>query len=293
MWRWWLLQDHGVVAVAADRGMVVAATAPLSCVATGMRCARPALAWTSTKSSSTAAGCPVAPQLLVHGPPIKCAAARAATLPIKMAAAPPHPKPNCKRILFVDYGTRDDISPTLAVALAAHNDGHDVAFVTNQEHQELVSTYGVKFSDGCAVAWGDLYSKESDAMLAGSSLNMFSEMVSSYLGHWHATELRTLNCIKRGFDLVVGTQWTSVIATGVARRLKIPVALLQGAPLTPTRAWPCIYMGQGQGLFGFTNTLSFDMASKLWWRLKGPTYITWQVSGCDTEFQYRSHGARA
>jgi hypothetical protein len=28
-----------------------------------------------------------------------------------------------------------------------------------------------------------------------------------------------------------GTQWTSVIATGVARRLKIPVALLQGASL--------------------------------------------------------------
>jgi hypothetical protein len=115
-------------------------------------------------------------------------------------------------------------------------------------------------------------------MLAGSSLNMFSEMISSYLGHWHATELRTLNCIKRGFDLVVGTQWTSVIATGVARRLKIPVALLQGAPLTPTRAWPCIYMGQGQGLFGYTNSLSFDMASKLWWRLKGSTYVTWQVA---------------
>ncbi len=148
-----------------------------------------------------------------------------------MATAPSNSKPNCKRILFVDYGTRDDISPTLAVALAAHNDGHDVAFVTNQEHQELVSTYGVKFSDGCAVVWGDLYAKEADAMLAGSSLNMFSEMISSYLGHWHATELRTLNCIKRGFDLVVGTQWTSVIATGVARRLKIPVALLQGASL--------------------------------------------------------------
>ena len=197
-----------------------------------------------------------------------------------MATTPSNAKSNCKRILFVDYGTRDDISPTLAIALAAHNEGHDVAFVTNQEHQELVSTYGVKFNDGCAVAWGDLYAKEADAMLAGSSLNMFSEMVSSYLGHWHATELRTLNCIKRGFDLVVGTQWTSVIATGVARRLKIPVVLLQGAPLTPTKAWPCIYMGQGQGMFGFTNTLSFDMASKLWWRLKGPTYVTWQVRLC-------------
>jgi hypothetical protein len=197
-----------------------------------------------------------------------------------MSAAPAAAKSSSKRILFVDYGTRDDISPTLAVALAAHNEGHDVSFVTNQEHQELVSTYGVKFSDGCAVVWGDLYTKEADVILAGSSLNMFSEMISSYLGHWHATELRTLNCIKRGFDLVVGTQWTSVIATGVARRLKIPVALLQGTPLTPTRAWPCIYMGQGQGLFGFTNALSYEMASKLWWRLKGPTYVTWQVSYC-------------
>ena len=69
-----------------------------------------------------------------------------------------------------------------------------------------------------------------------------------------------------------------VIATGVARRLKIPVALLQGAPLTPTKAWPCIYMGPGQGLFGYTNSLSFDLASKLWWRLKGSTYVTWQVT---------------
>ena len=126
------------------------------------------------------------------------------------------------RILLATHGTRGDVQPVLALAIALRARGHDVAFVTPANFVEWVSSYGFRCeSDGVDV----------EAVLRGPDLDFQS--VRSQMRYMKALAPRLFDAVARasvGTDLIVGA---GVPMAGPS------IADLRGVPYVSAVFCPC------------------------------------------------------
>ncbi len=178
-----------------------------------------------------------------------------------------------KRIVFATIGTRGDVQPYLALAVALRSRGYSVVFGATEEFESLITSYGVEFhSLGPSIAEFLHQSRFEKAMsqsllINGPALLRQGQRILDTAAHraW---------VMAQGADLILLNMNVS-FGIDIAEALDIPVIMMALQPMTTTNEFPfCAYDGPdfGKAFNQFTHAVTvlqqayYDLPRNKWRR---------------------------
>ena len=175
------------------------------------------------------------------------------------------------KVVISTLGSRGDIQPYLALAMALQQAGHRVTLSAPQTYAEWIQSYGVNVHP---VRFNPQEVMHNISK-RGSKLAAFREMrhlmdkgVMQALGDcWQAAQ---------DADFMVQTG-TGSNALEIASQRGIPVAFSYLVPMAPTRAFPSFFLPFRFSLGGGYNRLTYSLVSlALWLTVGGRTVNRWR-----------------
>ncbi len=171
-----------------------------------------------------------------------------------------------KRIAFATIGTRGDVQPYLALAVAMKNHGYSVVFGATEEFEQLITSYGVEFhSLGPSIVDFMHQSRFEKAMSQSMLINgpALLHQGQRILG----TAARSAWVMAQGADLIMLNMNVS-FGIDIAEALDIPVIMMALQPLTSTSEFPfCAYDGPDFGKAFNQLTHTFTVVQQAYYDL--------------------------
>jgi UDP:flavonoid glycosyltransferase YjiC (YdhE family) len=157
------------------------------------------------------------------------------------------------RLALLAYGTRGDVQPLVALALALRARGHDVIVGAPTNHVTFIERCGLRAGPIAGDSEEILDSDDGRAVLARGDFVTFMKMArAALLRHASAAE-RDVEAIVDGVDGIVG----GVLVAGLARLLAevrgVPWLVAQLCPMHPSRTVPFGTLDVPRGLPGFVH----------------------------------------
>ncbi|MBU1173853.1 MAG: glycosyltransferase [Alphaproteobacteria bacterium] len=151
-----------------------------------------------------------------------------------------------KRVVFATIGTRGDVQPYLALAVALQAHGYSVGFGATEEFEPLIASYGVEFhSLGPSIADFLHQSRFEKAMSQSMLINGPALLRQGQRILDDAA--RRAWVMAQGADLILLNMNVS-FGIDIAEALDIPVIMMALQPLTTTSEFPfCAYDGPDFG----------------------------------------------
>jgi len=158
------------------------------------------------------------------------------------------------RILLATYGSRGDVQPLLALALALEEVGHEVVFAAPPERAAWVGAHGIAFRPlGRDVT--AFLDRMSCAHSPGAALRFVSFLRRELLLQFNRLEQAI-----EGADMALGSSLAFALAT-VAERRRVPYRFIAFTPqLIPSGAHPFMAF-QTQGLPAWWNRATWRIVS--------------------------------
>jgi sterol 3beta-glucosyltransferase len=171
------------------------------------------------------------------------------------------------RVALSTFGTRGDVQPFLALALALRARGHDVVIGAPEDHVAFVRAAGLVASPihGSSEAIfatpeGRRWVERGDELALGRALlRSFRELAAGVE--------RDIAALTDGADLVVSGILPSGMSRVFAERRRVPLVLAHLAPGTPSSTFPMSNIDVPLGLPGALNRASTHGFYRLLWRL--------------------------
>ena len=151
-----------------------------------------------------------------------------------------------KRVVLATIGTRGDVQPYLALAVALQNHGYSVVFGATEEFEQLIASYGIEFhSLGPSIA-EFLHQSRFEKAMSQSMLINGPALLTQGQRILEAAARRAW-VMAQGADLILLNMNVS-FGIDIAEALDIPVIMMALQPLTTTSEFPfCAYDGPDFG----------------------------------------------
>ena len=169
------------------------------------------------------------------------------------------------RIAIITIGSRGDVQPYIALGQGLIKAGHTVRLATNNDFENLVKAYGLEF-------W--LIRGSSQEMLGSQEIGELAEK-----GNFFATLRRIQKAGLRlssewiedglaacqGMDLLIAGSIGMTAGIPVAEKNHLPVLQAHVFPITPTRAFPSLFLPTLPNLGGAFNLISSKLIFQIAW----------------------------
>jgi UDP:flavonoid glycosyltransferase YjiC (YdhE family) len=167
------------------------------------------------------------------------------------------------KIMIIAPGSRGDVQPYIALGKGLKNAGHAIRFVSHQNFEKLVTSYGLEFWSVDSDIQGIV---ETDSMREqiekGNFLSMMAKM---------AKEAQRESVIfaeggaaaAQGMDLILAGMGGLYIGLAIAEKLNLPFLQAYVVPFTPTRDFSSVLTPK---LPSPLNRLSHQLTRQLMWQ---------------------------
>ena len=144
------------------------------------------------------------------------------------------------RIAIIAIGSRGDVQPYIALGQGLKKAGHTVRFVTQQNFEELVRSYGLEFWPvrgsaqdlGASPEIWDLAEKGSFI----ATLSRIQRSAELTINDWMEDGLAAC----QGIDLLISGTTALIVGVSLAEKRHLPAIRAHVIPAAPTRAFPSI-----------------------------------------------------
>lgn len=169
------------------------------------------------------------------------------------------------QITIIAPGSRGDVQPYVALGKGLKEAGHTVRFLTAQDFQELVTSYGLDFFD----MGGSMQTVAQDMQILlerGNFLKVLSSMgtaAQSLVSQ--ASRSGLVAC--QGSDLIIAGLGGLFVGLALSEKLGIPFIQAHYFPFTPTREFPnALVPLPPMRLPAWANSLTHRLAQQMMWQ---------------------------
>jgi UDP:flavonoid glycosyltransferase YjiC (YdhE family) len=181
------------------------------------------------------------------------------------------------KITILTVGSRGDIQPFIALAIALKTAGYQVTVATHDNFAFDVSQHQLDF-----IALGSdvqaLMSSEKGKKFAQESSNPF-KMIKAYgemLQPFLIEAMETSFQACQGSELIIANIATTFWADQIAQQLHIPLLAGVLQPISPTGDFPCIFLPPKLNLGRWLNYLTHHIFRIILWQIYHPSYNQWR-----------------
>src|SRR6185503_12281971 len=144
------------------------------------------------------------------------------------------------RIAIIAIGSRGDVQPYLALGLGLIKAGHTVRFVTQQNFEILVKSYGLEFwpvrGSSQDVAGSQEIWELSEKGNFFATLRHIQKSAELTINEWMEDGLAAC----QGIDLLISGTTALIVGVSLAEKRHLPAIRAHVIPAAPTRAFPSI-----------------------------------------------------
>jgi sterol 3beta-glucosyltransferase len=171
------------------------------------------------------------------------------------------------KIALITHGTRGDIQPFVAVALALMERGHGVTLAAPPNLQSFIQKCGVRAEKVAIDSQAFMESEEGRKWLAAGNVSAFIKRMNA-ISHAHRDELIDDYLRACGSaDLIIANFLTEDFASVIAEQRSIPLLSLHMAPLrVTTDAFPSPLVTTRQLPFRVLNRATHALFDNVWWK---------------------------
>jgi sterol 3beta-glucosyltransferase len=168
------------------------------------------------------------------------------------------------KITLMAFGSRGDVQPFLALAVALRERGHTVTLAAPEDFETQINAYGVPYI-GIPISGQDFFKKEISKRIARgitpvTLLALWREVIPALRRALLASTHEVADAA-RGADLLIAHGFTVPLAYSIHQHVQIPLMLSIAAPVVSTRQFsmfPPIPFGNR-----FYNPLSHELLVRL------------------------------
>jgi UDP:flavonoid glycosyltransferase YjiC (YdhE family) len=170
------------------------------------------------------------------------------------------------RIAIIAIGSRGDVQPYIALGQGLIKADHTVRFVTQQNFEALVKSYGLEFwpirGSSQDVAGSEEIWKLSEKGNFVATLRHIQKSAELTINEWMEDGLAAC----QGIDLLIAGSIGLTVGTSLAEKNHLPLLPAHVIPTIPTRAFPSILLPPTvPNLGGAFNFLSSRLILQLGW----------------------------
>ncbi len=160
-----------------------------------------------------------------------------------------------RRVVIATIGTRGDVQPFVALAVALQKRGHTAVLATSSDFRSFVLEHGVAFHDLGADVQGFIQQAQFDKAMS-KNLLLYAPKLLRDGQRILRNACRELWIAAQGADALV-FQWDTTFAIDIAEALDIPALLAAFQPLNVTGEFP-YFVYDGPTVEPLFNRLSLD-----------------------------------
>lgn len=167
------------------------------------------------------------------------------------------------RIMIIAPGSRGDVQPYIALGKGLKNAGHVIRFVSHQNFEKLVTSYGLEFWSVDSDVQGIVENNEMrERIEKGNFLSLMAQMAKE------AQREASLFAeggvaAAQGMDLVLAGMGGVYIGIAIAEKLGLPFLQAYVVPFTPTQEFSSVLTPKLPTLL---NRLSHGLTRQLMWQ---------------------------
>ena len=195
------------------------------------------------------------------------------------AAAAAQPRPPL-RVAIATVGTRGDVQPYVALALALQRRGHHVVVATEARMEAFVRGFGGGIEWRCIEgdSAGLLFQPEAQKALAESNMWRLIALTTDWDKKFDkASVLRSYEAALAGADVVVGAGLTMTPSMCVAERLGAAWVPMLLGPTMPTGEFPLFLLAGLACGCRCLNKWTYSVAFKALWNQERPLVNKWRA----------------
>jgi sterol 3beta-glucosyltransferase len=169
------------------------------------------------------------------------------------------------KIALTTHGTRGDVQPFVAVALALKDRGHDVTLAVPPNLQEWAGRCGVAAGRIAIDSQAFMESEQGRAWLAAGNMATFMKHISAEIRANRDALIADQQRACDGADVIVAGFLTEDHSSVMAESRSVPMVSLHLAPMRPTSAFPNGLVTTRPLPFGALNRATHALFDRLWW----------------------------
>ena len=170
------------------------------------------------------------------------------------------------RIAMIAIGSRGDVQPYIALGQVLIKAGHTVQFVTQQNFEDLVKSYGLEFwpvrGSSQDLAGSEELWELSEKGSFIETLRYIQNSAELTINEWMEDGLAAC----QGIDLLISGTTALIVGVSLAEKSHLPLLQAHVIPAAPTRAFPSILFPPTLPRLGGTfNLISAHLLLQLGW----------------------------
>jgi UDP:flavonoid glycosyltransferase YjiC (YdhE family) len=169
------------------------------------------------------------------------------------------------RIAIIAIGSRGDVQPYIALGQGLIKAGHTVRLATNKDFEELVKVHGLEF---CLIRGNsqEVMGSQEIGELAEKgnffvTLRRIQKAGLRLIIEWMEDGLAAC----QGMDLLISGSVGLSVSTSLAEKYHLPLLQAHVFPITPTRAFPSLFLPTLPNLGGAFNLISTQLILQVGW----------------------------
>ncbi len=173
------------------------------------------------------------------------------------------------------YGTRGDVQPYFALAIALKKAGHTVRMPVEKLYKKDIEENGLDYLESTAGSFQDLFRRPAIEKAIASKnrlkiITTFYKEVKSFAKDYFDELCR----VSPGSDLLISSPYGFGV-DDIAEKLGVHFIYTAFGPLCPTTQFPCL-LGPNFPDVGFLNRFSHKMVQQLLWQMVRPFISKWR-----------------
>jgi UDP:flavonoid glycosyltransferase YjiC (YdhE family) len=167
------------------------------------------------------------------------------------------------KIMIIAPGSRGDVQPYIALGKGLQNAGHTIRFVSHQNFEKLVTSYGLEFWSVDSDVQGIVENSEMrERIEKGNFLSLMAQMAKEAQREAKSFAEGGL-AAGDGMDLVLAGMGGMFIGIAIAEKLGLPFLQAYVVPFTPTRDFSSVLTPKLPRLL---NLFSHQLTRQLMWQ---------------------------
>lgn len=167
------------------------------------------------------------------------------------------------QVVIIAPGSRGDVQPYIALGTGLKNAGHVIRFVSHQNFESLVKSYGLEFWSVDSDVKGIVENNEMrERIEKGNFLFLMAQMAKEAQREALSFAVGGLAAAK-GMDIVLAGMGGLYIGLAIAEKLNLPLVQAYVVPFTPTQDFPSVLAPKLPTPF---NSLSHQLTRQLMWQ---------------------------
>lgn len=166
--------------------------------------------------------------------------------------------------MIATSGSRGELQPYLAIALALQAAGHQILFASEERMKSLVESFGLEFfkiaGDPTAILW----TKEAQVALRDGKVFQIMKQMKDFVEPFYQQTLIDYEAACQNVDCIVSGQLCITQTYCIAEKLKLPWVPVILGPSLKNGEFPMFFVSQTNLYFEWLNKLTYNV---IYWAL--------------------------